>query len=120
MLQKPGSREIPVLDAVEEIIEATAIQGHDLLCGTTQGLGGKDTIGFSGAGLVDERLPDRGRDLIGGIAPEAIDTEIQLFPDIAGPEVGLFGTQFFSVVIDLTQIAPDRDLGWVIGIDGIR
>src|SRR5206468_1603944 len=78
LLQEPRALEIPPFDAVEKIIEAGIRERSYLPDLRAQRLGQEQRVGSDRFGGDDQPAPHFRRDLIGGVAAEAAETE----PDV--------------------------------------
>ncbi len=120
LLEQPGGPEIPPFGAVEQIVEAGTPKRQDLVRGAAEGLGEEPAVRVGGLGRRDQGLPDLGRHLVGGIAAEALEAELQVVAHELHPAGGQRRPVARVVVVDLGEVAPDRVFARVDRIEGPR
>ena len=73
LLEQPGRAEVPPFGAVEEVVEARVLEAQHLLRACSPASRRRTgSRARACLGLLDQRAPDLGRDLVGGIAAEAL------------------------------------------------
>ena len=120
LLEQPGGAEVPPLGAVEEVVEARVLQAQHLLRRAAEGLGEEAAIRRGLLRLLDQGPPDLRRHLIGGIAAEPAETELQVVLDQVHPVFDHRRARIRVVVVELGEITPDRELARVDRIDRAR
>ncbi len=72
---EPRALEVPPFHAVEEIVEARAIERRHVFGGRAKRLGAEEGLGIDRARRRDDAAPDARRHLVGRIAAEAAEAQ---------------------------------------------
>ena len=119
LIEQPARPHVPPLRAVEQVVEAGAAQGQRFLEQRPQVLGHEQNVVALLPAGGDQRPPHRLRHLIGSVAAEAADAELDVVPQIVGEVLDDADTRRPVTVVDLGQIGPHRALAGVRRIDRI-
>jgi hypothetical protein len=114
------SRPAPPGEGIEEVIEAGTRRGLRLIQRAAERLGGEQAGGIARLGGTDQAAPGRGRHLVGGVAPEALDPEPLEPGDVSIPIGHELVAGVVRVEVELGEVAPHGALRRVVGIDRER
>ena len=120
LLEQPGRAEVPPLGAVEQEVEAGRAQRQRLLRRAAERLGEEAARGVERLRLAHDRLPHLDRHLIGGIAAEPLEAELQVVLDQLHPVLDQRRARVWIVVCDLREVAPHGELARIGRIDRAR
>lgn len=120
LLEHPVASKIPPLGAIEQPIETRSVEGFYLLGGAAQGFGGEYRVRRHLSDPGDERRPDLGRHLIGGITAKTGEAETRVMACDFGKIVDQRFSVFQSPVVDFRKIAPFREFAGIVRVDGTR
>ena len=118
LLEAPGGDQVPPLRAVVEVVEPNAAQGRRFLGRAPERLRHEEGARLPGLGARRQPAPQRGGHLVGRVAPEPGDAEVERPIDEALPEAPERLTIGAAGIVHLGQVAPDDHLAGVGGIHG--
>ena len=119
LLDQPPILQVPPLGAVEDVIEAGAGGFLGLIGGAAERLGDETGVGMPGLDVMDEPVPEIARDLVSGVAAEALEPERQQMLHHA-EAIAIEPFRVARVlVIELGQVLPDDFLAVVLA-EGVR
>jgi hypothetical protein len=120
LLEQPRRLEVPPLGAVEEVIEAGAMQLLHLLGLRAERLGKELRLRVLRARGSDQLAPHLAGHLVGGIAAKAVKADAHVVAHQRLPALEQGRPLGPLVVVDLREVAPHGALLRVVGVDRVR